>query len=171
MHALEWIQKHGRYQRSVALKELRKLLHRQKGECTWCGGKITNGMIRWCSDECRTEGYLRGDANAIRRAAMRRDKGVCASCGNDTLAMQHRLISLPYSERLEQAKRLDIPLWRRPFEIDHIVPVVEGGGLCGLDGFRTLCTKCHKEESALLAGRRAQARRNAMRPMFSNPGN
>ncbi len=35
-------------------------------------------------------------------------------------------------------------------EIDHIVPVAEGGGGCGLDNLRTLCRKCHTRESAAL---------------------
>ena len=41
------------------------------------------------------------------------------------------------------------------WDADHIVPVVEGGGQCGLDNYRTLCHPCHKDETAKLAGRRA----------------
>lgn len=44
------------------------------------------------------------------------------------------------------------------WEADHIVPVVEGGGACGLDNYRTLCTPCHKSETAALAARLAEAR-------------
>ena len=29
------------------------------------------------------------------------------------------------------------------WQADHIVPVYQGGGLCDLDNFRTLCTVCH----------------------------
>lgn len=47
------------------------------------------------------------------------------------------------------------PSW----EADHIVPVVEGGGSCGLENLRTLCTKCHKDETSKLAARRAEAKR------------
>ena len=32
-------------------------------------------------------------------------------------------------------------LWDR----DHIIPVKNGGGNCGLDNLRTLCIKCHKK--------------------------
>lgn len=53
------------------------------------------------------------------------------------------------------------------WEADHIVPVVEGGGLCGLDGYRTLCIPCHKRKTAALARRRAERRRSAK----VNPGN
>lgn len=45
------------------------------------------------------------------------------------------------------------------WEADHIVPVVEGGGLCGLENYRTLCLACHRAETAALAARRALARR------------
>lgn len=40
------------------------------------------------------------------------------------------------------------------WEWDHIVPVIEGGGLCGRDGYRCLCIRCHKAETAKLAARR-----------------
>ena len=29
------------------------------------------------------------------------------------------------------------------WEADHIVPVVEGGGQCGMENYRTLCVRCH----------------------------
>ncbi|MCG8436406.1 MAG: HNH endonuclease, partial [Gammaproteobacteria bacterium] len=40
---------------------------------------------------------------------------------------------------------------RTLWEMDHIVPVSDGGGGCGLDNLRTLCIPCHKSESARLA--------------------
>lgn len=49
------------------------------------------------------------------------------------------------------------------WEADHIKPVKEGGGACGLDNLRTLCVPCHKRVSALGARRRAierQKKRN-----------
>ena len=62
------------------------------------------------------------------------------------------------------ADRLGIPMRRRNIQVcalweaDHIVPVVEGGGCVGLDGYRTLCWKCHARETAALARKRAQRR-------------
>jgi 5-methylcytosine-specific restriction endonuclease McrA len=47
------------------------------------------------------------------------------------------------------------------WEMDHIVPVVEGGGGCGLGNLRTLCLACHRAETAELARRRARKRREA----------
>jgi hypothetical protein len=37
-------------------------------------------------------------------------------------------------------KKFGGSLW----DADHIVPVKDGGGLCGLDNMRTLCISCHK---------------------------
>jgi hypothetical protein len=45
------------------------------------------------------------------------------------------------------------------WDMDHITPVVEGGGGCGLDNLRTLCIPCHRAETAKLAARRAADRR------------
>lgn len=41
------------------------------------------------------------------------------------------------------------------WEAHHVVPVSEGGGGCGLEGYATLCRRCHKRTSAKLAARRA----------------
>jgi 5-methylcytosine-specific restriction protein A len=48
---------------------------------------------------------------------------------------------------------------RHAWEADHIVPVIEGGGQCGLENYRTLCVPCHKRVTAELARRRAARRR------------
>ena len=31
------------------------------------------------------------------------------------------------------------------WDADHIIPVKDGGGMCGLDNLRTLCISCHKK--------------------------
>ena len=69
----------------------------------------------------------------------------------------------PTSRCLQRWKRNEA-LWHA----DHIVPVVEGGGECGLDNLRTLCLRCHKDETRALAARRAKARRT-QRELFE-PG-
>jgi 5-methylcytosine-specific restriction protein A len=45
------------------------------------------------------------------------------------------------------------------WQMDHRIPVVEGGGTCGLDNLRTLCLPCHRKATAMLAARRVHARR------------
>ena len=44
------------------------------------------------------------------------------------------------------------------WEADHITPVSEGGGECGLDNYRTLCVMCHRKETDELNRRLKQRR-------------
>jgi 5-methylcytosine-specific restriction endonuclease McrA len=48
------------------------------------------------------------------------------------------------------------------WEADHIVPVVEGGGQCGIENYRTLCVRCHwkvtRELRARLAAKRKETK-------------
>lgn len=44
------------------------------------------------------------------------------------------------------------------WEMDHVVPCIDGGAGCGLELLRTLCLPCHKSESARLAAFRARKR-------------
>ena len=39
------------------------------------------------------------------------------------------------------------------WQADHFVPVAEGGGNCGLENFRTLCSPCHLNETEQLRAR------------------
>ncbi len=41
-------------------------------------------------------------------------------------------------------------------QMDHVVPVAEGGGECSLEQLRTLCLRCHAAETKHLAGRLAR---------------
>lgn len=43
-------------------------------------------------------------------------------------------------------------VWKRKlggglWDADHIIPVREGGGSCGLDNIQTLCIPCHKHKT------------------------
>jgi 5-methylcytosine-specific restriction protein A len=49
----------------------------------------------------------------------------------------------------------------RLWDMDHTIPVVEGGGEVGLDGLRTLCVPCHRHVTRELRARLAEARRGA----------
>lgn len=45
------------------------------------------------------------------------------------------------------------------WEADHIVPVVEGGGQCGIENYRTLCVRCHRKVTRELRARLAEKRK------------
>jgi 5-methylcytosine-specific restriction endonuclease McrA len=49
----------------------------------------------------------------------------------------------------------------RYWDADHVVPVVEGGGGCGLENYRTLCIPCHRIETAELRRRLAERKRGS----------
>ena len=167
-----------------------------KGFCTYCGGNVTPPRRNWCSDKCIDEHRIRRDPSYARSSVFARDHGVCALCRQDTQAMHDALsgikrawLDFARSGQTERAKEqcakaeqlwLEVTGRRRVmatldmirglphlWEADHIVPVVEGGGECGLDGYRTLCLRCHRSETAALARRRAEARaQGEQAPLF-----
>lgn len=138
------------------------------GRCRWCGGEVQKPRHRWCSDECVKEFCIR-KGMYIDSELLKRDRGVCAVCGIDALeieALRWRCQNLPKPVYVWR----DVEFFRqwgpwpedaRCWEADHIVPVVEGGGCCGLDNLRTLCCACHRRETATLAARRAEERKRA----------
>jgi len=182
MHALELIEREYRFTRYLSLEKLRKQLGRQKGNCTWCNKQSSR---RWCGQACREEGYVR--AGFVRGPVEVRDRGVCAICGLDTLAVQSRIKQLDRKARgvwnpVTGHRRKFCFSWQRirnlssrigiyhtgtPYEIDHVIPVVEGGGCCGIDNLRTLCRRCHKSETKELARRRATRSRDKQRTLFT----
>lgn len=176
------IRRQYRYERYLSLTKLRKDLKRAKGRCTWCNQPASR---RWCSQTCRDEGYLR--AGFIEGPVEKRDKGVCALCGVDTWAINRRVKRIyerskghwnndftarktrpfTYARIRRFARQTGYYPNARPYEIDHIVPVCEGGGCCGLDNLRTVCFDCHRHETAKLRKRLAVVRKtkNKSRPM------
>ena len=94
--------------------------------CKVCLGPLSGRRKSYCSHEC----FARNWPSIMRSRVYKRDHGICALCGADSMH----------------------------WEADHIVPVSEGGGLCGLEGYRTLCKKCHGQESGKLR-RRLNARK------------
>jgi len=119
-----------------------------KAACLLCEKDIIEKRrSTFCSKKCASDFRLKTDPSHVRFELFERDNGFCAKCQKDVFN------GLPFP-RIRRARGTG-DLW----QADHIVPVIEGGGECGLDNYRTLCTACHKEETAALAGRRAAARR------------
>lgn len=140
--------------------------------CRRCGQEVPPGRRTFCSAECVHEWRLRSDPGYLRDQAFKRDRGVCADCGADTIARDKvwREEAREFQRSLDRACHgLTRTEWRRRWnawerehrtgwQADHIVPVVEGGGECGLDNIRTLCSVCHNRVTAELAARRAAQR-------------
>lgn len=80
-----------------------------------CGIELTGRQKRWASSECVNNAYevfsvLKGNTGMIRKLLYQKQKGFCQSCG------------------------VYDPAW----QADHIVPVKQGGGACGIEKSDTL---------------------------------
>lgn len=145
--------------------------------CRRCGIEVSGRRITFCSDECVHQHKLRTSAQYVRQCVFARDHGVCATCDLDTEKLSRLLLSI-WLQTPESAHQnawihgfgnvfRDVSnTWRgyktrSLWQADHIVPVVEGGGECGIDNFRTLCLPCHQIVTAELAGRTARRKKSA----------
>ena len=152
-----------RFRRFMTIRDLPPV---PKGHCRWCGEPVPKGRRSWCSEECVEAYNVRSNPNHVQALLRRRDHGVCAHCGIDTEEVRALMRAcsrkVPYKGWCENAN--DWGPWGKDtcrilWEADHIVPVSEGGGCCGLENYQTLCLPCHKAETARLAKRLAEARK------------
>ena len=125
--------------------------------CRWCQLEIFAKRRRtFCSEYCVHQWRLRSDAGYLRDQVFARDRGVCAVCAADTVAIYH---ALKQARGAARAARLlvygmkTIASRRSLWDADHIRPVAEGGGQCDVDNIRTLCLLCHRKATAELRRR------------------
>lgn len=100
---------------------------RKKGVCTWCGIVVKKPKRHWCSKEC-VEKYNLTQPNELKKLVKKRDKTICALCG-----LKCRV--------------------KGNWDLDHKVPIIEGGHPFDMDNLRTLCEECHKKETKELRSR------------------
>lgn len=145
--------------------------------CRWCQIEVPKCRRTFCSDGCVHEWKIRTNPGYLRAMVEQRDKAICAGCGIDCEALLrtikqmvnelHRPL-LTGQERMQADRNLkafkaelklrgfnDGALW----QADHIVPVVEGGGCCGLENIQTLCNPCHRAATAALRKRLSQLKK------------
>jgi 5-methylcytosine-specific restriction endonuclease McrA len=87
--------------------------------CRWCSGRVVRPRRTFCGDACVHEWKIRSSPEYVRDQIKKRDKGRCRLCG------------------------VNVVRARLKWEADHILPVADGGGECGLDNYRLLCRPCH----------------------------
>jgi len=161
-----------------------------RAHCRQCGAEVPKGSRSFCSNACIHLWKLTTDPAYQRQHVHKRDRGVCAMCRLDTDQLERDFREArraSYRERYPDRdpphhtsdywlysnregptallKRLGFLAGRSFWEMDHIVPVVEGGGGCTLANLRTLCRPCHLEVTRALRARRAKnpkIRRRAM---------
>lgn len=132
--------------------------------CRWCQLEIVARKRRtFCSDFCVHQWRLRSDPGYLREQVFARDRGVCAMCAADTVAIYNALKRARGAARaagLSLYGMKTLGSRRSLWDADHIRPVAEGGGQCDVENLRTLCLPCHREATAELR-RRLRARNAA----------
>jgi 5-methylcytosine-specific restriction enzyme A len=128
--------------------------------CRWCRSEVPKGRRTFCSEACIHEWKLRTDPGYLRDKVFARDRGVCAQCGADTVALRRDMRKLDFAARRQFLKQWKLREGSRKslWDADHIVPVAEGGGQCDLSNMRTLCLLCHGKATAALRGRLQRAK-------------
>ncbi len=124
--------------------------------CRWCGKEVPKRRRTFCSIECIHEHRLRSNIDYMRENVFKRDLGICCNCGLDCEFLKYEaVLLLKESDEYTVADFLStyfIPVGRIKgflsrnqslWDADHIIPVRLGGGGCGVDGMRTLCSGCH----------------------------
>lgn len=110
------------------------------------------------------------EAQGLRRLAFAPDRVIDVTPAEQRIRLLHRRLMKLAAARMT---RLSMELTREGFDgigrfgvltrslwdADHILPVVKGGGGCGLENYRTLCQPCHKAATKKLAADRALERR------------
>ena len=117
--------------------------------CRRCARECDKANRTFCSAECVHQWKLRTQPAYLRHKVLERDLGVCALCGVDTMA-EIKANNPRWAMRSSTGH-----LWHA----DHIIPVIEGGGECGIENIRTLCVACHRSETAALRRRMADKRK------------
>lgn len=117
--------------------------------CRQCGEEVGKGRRSFCSVACVHNHLLRSSPQYLREQVFKRDKGVCAACGVNTM-----------QGVLRPRARGTGHMW----QAHHQLAVVEGGGECDLSNIETRCTACHLIETRELAARRAAEKRQNEKP-------
>ena len=124
--------------------------------CRWCNLEVPKGRFTFCSDYCVEEWKLRTDPGHLRARVFERDRGLCAACGVDCMALWNHIQRQRGAAKLKALAAWGLKPQARQslWDADHIMPVVEGGGECALENLRTLCLLCHRKVTAELRLRR-----------------
>jgi 5-methylcytosine-specific restriction enzyme A len=135
-----------------------------RGLCRWCSLEVPARRFTFCSEYCVHEWKLRTQPGYLRDQILRRDGGICAHCGLDTIKEHRRLKRARGSGRAALMRHwgFDTRMRKSLWDADHILPVTEGGGECDLDNIRTLCLRCHRAVTAQLRERIRRAKVAAM---------
>ena len=129
--------------------------------CRQCGEVLPRGRYAYCGEMCAREYLIRADPDFAGLEFRRRYGTHCTGCGLDeevALGAYQAALALLIGTA---AEGLLLP-WES-FALDHIRPVADGGGECGLENYRLMCRRCHGGVTSKWLRERA-ARRKAAGP-------
>lgn len=96
--------------------------------CGWCGGVCAGRRTSWCSDACSAKFYRVWSWGALAKYVAERDGNTCRRCRT--------------TEPGEAIDRRYGAMRPRAWNVDHVVPVVDGG-TDNPANLRLLCHDCH----------------------------
>lgn len=110
--------------------------------CRWCRSLVRPPRRTFCGDLCVHEWKVRSSPGYVREKIWKRDAGICQGCGFN-VGKAERLWRRQKPRGFDRLARRKWRAARPHWEADHIVPVADGGGECGLENYRLLCRQCH----------------------------
>ena len=125
--------------------------------CRNCDEIIPKGRRAYCSDRCHWE-YMIKHSPEFAAALFREKYGTrCAGCGADEATIESVWLEAKAMLEIVGAGEYLLPF--KPFPLDHVRPVIDGGGSCGMENYRLLCPRCHTGITATFNRDRAARRR------------
>lgn len=100
--------------------------------CWNCKAPLSGRRRHYCSSECGELYWKKGNWEYTRKLVFKRDNNTCQLC------KQHEEVSL--------------------LQVDHIIPIANGGDELNVDNLRTLCVVCHKKVTAEWRKERANSK-------------
>jgi len=127
--------RHNPYARHCNNSDIHGMFERDGDFCACGCGKKVEGSRRFHNSRCADLIY--GTAQMI------------AHQGRDL----YRFMAKTFGEKCAKCDET------KGLEIDHIIEVKNGGGMCWVDNFQFLCNSCHKDKTAQFASQRARSAR------------
>ena len=125
--------------------------------CRFCQKETTPPRRTFCSEACVISFKTQSSGSFARQQVFERDRGICADCGLDTMALKAVLYKVraergfaAYQNLLDQYKLkygYDFALHKHYWENDHKLAVCLGGGAATLDNLITRCVPCHRKKT------------------------
>lgn len=157
-------------QRSKALASL----NGPPGHCVWCGLTPLPGLRkRWCSEDCLISAEMRCYPQRPACKLLRLiyiQNCACARCGQcfedrirKRIRDKWRWLNRPEPWLTGPRKISLVTLFHLGYDtghiwqVDHITPIWAGGHGTDPANIQVLCVQCHKEKTALEAGRRGKS--------------